>query len=121
MFGRKNTIDIQRYIDRLDQDRRDTEQRLNASITQVEQRLNESIVQVEQRLNESIAQTNVNIVQTEQRLESKIDKLEGKIDTFVAETKTAHKWLIGIVVGSMVSATGVILTVINLLINGNGM
>ena len=118
MLGRKNTIDFQRHMERLEHrltaNVEKVEQRLIANVEKVEQRLADDAKEREQRLNASIAQTNANIVQTEQRLDSKFDKL-------VEGTKTTHRWLIGVIVTSLLSATGVAIALISFLINGNGM
>ena len=131
MFGRKN-IEFQGYVDRLEHrltaNAEKMEQRFNVSIAQTnanivqteqrladdakerEQRLNENIIQVEQRLTTSIAQTNANVAQIGQR-----------VDKLVEETKTTHRWLIGVIVTSLLSAAGVAVAVVTLLINGSGM
>ena len=108
MFGRKNTIDFQKYVERLEQDRKDTEKRLDQDRRDTEQRLTANIVQVEQRLIASIAQTNVNVAQIGHR-----------VDKLVDETKTTHRWLIGVIVTSLLSAAGVAVAVVTLLINGS--
>lgn len=65
-------VDLQKYIDRLDQDRRDSEQRLREDRFASERRLNDSMIQLEQRLNDSHERlekqlTDSDVVQKEER------------------------------------------------------
>ena len=108
----KQDIDFQKYIDRLEQDRREMEKRLaddarereqrslemerrladdarerEQRSREVEQRLTASAVQTEERINAMEERINANAIQMEERLNANAERIEGKIDSFVAETK----------------------------------
>ncbi|MCL1994936.1 MAG: hypothetical protein FWG63_01870 [Defluviitaleaceae bacterium] len=104
-----NTIDFREYIDRLEQDRRDMEKRLTEEAKEREQRT----IAMEQRLMDDARER-------EQRSREERKELENKIDTFVAETKTANRWFIGFNIAALIGVAGIIITLINILINGNG-
>jgi len=175
-------IDFQKYIDQLNQDRKEAEkrslameqrlmddarereqrsqereqrsreerksleERLTANAVQMEERLNANAVKMEERLNANMTQLNVNsskmeerintnmaqfatsVVQMEERINTNAERIEGKIDNFVAETKeslresrTANRWFIGFNIAALIGIAGIIITLINILINGNGM
>ena len=135
-YERKEVVmDFQKYIDHLEQDRREMEKRLaddakereehnreeRAALEkrladdakEREERLAANIEKMEERNREERAALEKRLAddakEREQRLNASIAQTNAKIDSLATETKTAHKWLIGIIIGSIVSATGVIL------------
>ena len=77
-------MDIQKYIDRLDQDRRDMENRLREDRVALEERLVENDRAIEQRLGE-------NLNQTEQRLSDSHYRMEEYVRRCIAEHKEERR------------------------------
>ncbi|MCL1996943.1 MAG: hypothetical protein FWG63_12100 [Defluviitaleaceae bacterium] len=133
----KQAIDFQKYIDRLEQDRREAEkrslaleqrlmddareheQRSRKERKALEERLTANAVQMEKRLNANIAQLTANAIKMEERLNANSEKIKRKIDSFViADTKTANRWFIGLNIAVIIGATTIIIAFVNLLANG---
>lgn len=135
----KNTkgIDImgmQKYIDRLDQDRRDMENRLREDRCALEERLIENDKSIEQRLFENLQQTEQRISDSHQRIEEYVrrciaehkeerraaeeqlnDKLKEaveKMDKVLESSESAKKLTIGVCVVTMLGIAAVVAAII---------
>ena len=104
-------MDIQKYIDRLDQDRREMEKRLIDDRRLSEERIEKRVIEQEQRLEVRFN----NIDRRFDRMEQKIDKLSEDVHR---ESKDTKRWAFGIfiavaamVVASVVGIAAIVIAV----------
>lgn len=103
---------LEKYIDKVDQDRRDQEERIASSISHMEKRITEerrlSEERMEKRFNETMnvmRETNSQINKLEEKLDNKTEKMIEKIDS-------SNKWIIGICISTIIGIAAMIVTLL---------
>lgn len=107
---------FEKYLERLEQDRRDLEQRLNNTIIQSEKRIHVERVEFEKRiledrkesevrLNKNIDQILSLIEQQNEKIDSKLGKLEDKIDG-------NNKWIMGVCLTTILSIAAMVISIL---------
>ena len=95
-----NSMDLEKYIDRLDQDRRDMERRLTEERRLSEERQEKRSAELEERLERLFT-----------GIDQRFDRMDAKLDGIAAEVRKdgrdSKRWLLGtfIAVASMAIAT----------------
>lgn len=113
---------LEKYLDKIDQDRREQEERLSKNIELSEKRIHEERIELERRIMEdakareermekrflevmsSIESTNKKIDDTNNKIDEKIDKISDKMDS-------ANKWITGLCITTIVGIAAIVVTV----------
>lgn len=125
---------LEKYLDKVDQDRREQEQRLNSNMEKLEERLSKERIASEERLEklfnstmDSIKETNAKIDKIDEKLGSKIDSINDKIDTKIdsinnkidskvdlmsEKIDSTNKWIIGTCIATILSIAAMVITLI---------
>lgn len=109
---------LEKYLDKVDQDRRDQELRLNSNMEKLEERLSKERIASEERLEklfkmtmESIKDTNEKIDKIDEKLDSKIDsinnKIDSKIDLMYEKMDSTNKWIIGTCIATILAVAAI--------------
>lgn len=109
---------LEKYLDKVDQDRRDQELRLNSNMEKLEERLSKERIASEERLEklfkmtmESIKDTNDKIDKIDEKLDSKIDsinnKIDSKIDLMYEKMDSTNKWIIGTCIATILAVAAI--------------
>lgn len=109
---------IEKYLDKVEQDRRDQELRLNSNMEKMEERLYKDRVASEERLEklfnatmESIKDTNDKIDKINEKLDSKIDsinnKIDAKVDFMYEKIDSTNKWIIGTCIATILAVAAI--------------
>ena len=120
--GGAKIMDFQKYLDHIDQDRRDMERRLTEERRLSEERHEKRIAALDEKLEfrfSSIDQRFTSIDQRFDRMEQKIDELSGAVHR---ESKDTKRWVFGIfmavtamVVASIVGVVAIVISLMNVL------
>ncbi|MCL2357297.1 MAG: hypothetical protein FWC70_09105 [Defluviitaleaceae bacterium] len=139
--GGEEYVDLQKYIDRLDQDRRESEKRVQDGMTtlkselredrqQMEQRIESSRQQMEQRMESRMQGIDERMEQLEQRTEqreqrmdkrfsesmARLDKVAdesaAQFDKVMGEVSSYKRWVFGIGLTTMLSIAAMVVAVI---------
>ena len=94
-------MDIQKYIDRLDQDRRDMEQRITE-----ERRLSEE--RIEKRFSEATEASRLR----EERMDKRFTETMARIDRSLDKTDETKRWIIGVCLTTIIGIAAMVITVI---------
>jgi len=92
---------IEKYIDRLDQDRRDMEQRLREDRSAMENR-------IEQRFADANAEWN----RREERIENRFSEVMAKMDRSIDKADETKRWVIGVCIATILGIAAMIITVV---------
>lgn len=107
-----DNILLQKYMDKIDQDRRDQEERLSKNMQLMEYRIAEERKASEERLEKMFLSTMESIKDTNK----KIDDLNGKINenekTLIKEISSANKDIRNISISTIVGIAAMVITVI---------
>lgn len=109
---------IEKYLDKVDQDRREQESRLNSNMEKMEERLSKERITSEERLEklfsatmESIKDTNEKIDKINEKLDIKIDsinnKIDSKIDVMYEKIDSTNKWIIGTCIATILAVAAI--------------
>lgn len=120
---------LEKYLDKVDQDRREQEQRLNSNMEKLEERLSKDRIASEERLEklfnatmDSIKGTNAKIDRIDEKLGSKIDSINDKIDTKIdnlnnkidskvdlmyEKMDSTNKWIIGTCIATILAVAAI--------------
>ena len=109
---------LEKYLDKVDQDRREQEQRLNSNMEKMEERLSKEKIASEERLEklfnatmESIKDTNNKIDKTNEKLDNKIDginnKIDSKVDLMYEKIDSTNKWIIGTCIATILAVAAI--------------
>lgn len=120
---------LEKYLDKVDQDRREQEQRLNSNMEKLEERLSKERIASEERLEklfnetmESIKETNAKIDKIDEKLGSKIDsindridtkidsinnKIDSKVDLMYEKMDSTNKWIIGTCIATILAVAAI--------------
>lgn len=120
---------LEKYLDKVDQDRRDQETRLNSNMKDLEERLSKERIASEERLEklfkmtmDSIKDTNSKIDNISDKLDSKIDsinekldtnvdsinqKLDSKMDLMSEKIDSTNKWIIGTCIATILAVAAI--------------
>lgn len=120
---------LEKYLDKVDQDRREQEQRLNSNMEKLEERLSKERIASEERLEklfnatmESIKDTNNKIDKIDEKLGSKIDsindkidskidsinnKIDSKVDLMYEKMDSTNKWIIGTCIATILAVAAI--------------
>lgn len=109
---------LEKYLDKVEQDRRDQEVRLNSNMEKMEERLYKDRVASEERLEklfnatmESIKDTNDKIGKINEKLDSKIDsinnKIDAKVDFMYEKIDSTNKWIIGTCIATILAVAAI--------------
>lgn len=107
---------LEKYLDKVDQDRRDQEERLSKAVIEsekrnhterieFEKRINEDRKASEERLEKKFDQILNSIEKNNKDFESKINKLEDKIDS-------NNKWIIGVCITTVLSIAALVVSIL---------
>lgn len=98
---------LEKYLDKMDQDKRDQEERLSKNMQLMEQRITEerrlSEERMEKRFNdamEAVKSTNLNIEKLQ-------DKLEEKTNSTIEKIDSTNKWIIGTCIATILGIAGI--------------
>ena len=109
---------LEKYLDKVDQDRREQEQRLNSNMEKLEERLSKDRIASEERLEklfnatmDSIKGTNAKIDSINDKIDTKIDNLNNKIDSKVdlmyEKMDSTNKWIIGTCIATILAVAAI--------------
>lgn len=109
---------LEKYLDKVDQDRREQELRLNSNMEKMEQRLSKERIDSEERLEklfistmESIKETNQKIDTINNNIDNKIDsinqKIDNKIDLMYEKMDSTNKWIIGTCIATILAVAAI--------------
>ncbi|WWU63773.1 hypothetical protein QJR26_12145 [Clostridium baratii] len=122
VFGMDENKILEKYLDKIDKDRREQEERLSRSVELSEKRIYEERIELERRIMEdskareerlekrflevmgSIENTNKKIDDTNNKIDEKIDKISEKIDN-------TNKWITGLCITTIVGIAAIVVTV----------
>ena len=121
-------MDIEKYLDKLDQDRRDTEARIHQERIEVEVRMDTRYNQLIQDRRESEARMDARSEKMDVRFDKAMDELTAvrrevsdKLDTTVKEIKSestaSRRWMIGLCVSATMSVIALAITAIINIVN----
>lgn len=113
---------LEKYLDKVDQDRRDQEIRLNSNMENMEERLSKEKIESEKRLEklfnatmESIKDTNNKIDKINEKLDNKIDsinnKIDSKVDLMYEKMDSTNKWIIGTCIATILAVVAIAVSV----------
>ncbi|MCL2852531.1 MAG: hypothetical protein FWE20_05800 [Defluviitaleaceae bacterium] len=100
-------MDMQKYIDRLDQDRRDMELRLREDRQNMEQRLNDDRRASEERSEKAALRLEKHLTQVEQRVENLSKQVR-------SEGVSTRKWMIGTFIAVVAIAAATIFGILSM-------
>lgn len=114
---------LEKYLDKIDKDRREQEQRLNENIRSMEQRITEERRLSEERMEKKFIEAMDSIKETNKKLDSINSKLDKKVETINSkiDEKTdkigekidnTNKWIIGVCLSTIIGIAAMVLTVI---------
>ena len=118
---------FEKYLERLEQDRRDLEKRLNNTIIQSEKRIHVERVEFEKRilkdrkeseirLNKSIDQILSSLEQHNRKIDGTIEKLENKIDRNTESMNNKidanNKWIMGVCLTTILSIAAMVISIL---------
>ncbi|NFN14580.1 hypothetical protein FDB56_06615 [Clostridium botulinum] len=109
---------FEKYMDKVDQDRRDQEQRLSKNIELMEQRLSEDRKLMEQRiieerrLSEERMEKRFNeamdsIKNTNHKIESLENKLDEKTEKMLEKVDSTNKWIMGTCIATILAVAAI--------------
>ena len=109
---------LEKYLDKVDQDRRDQENRLNSNMEKMEERLSKERIASEERLEklftatmESIKDTNNKIDSINDKLDIKVSeinqKLDNKVDLMYEKIDSTNKWIIGTCIATILAIAAI--------------
>ena len=100
-----HSMDIERYIDRLDQDRRDSEQRIQHGIENLKKELREDRHAMEQRITEERRLS-------EERIHSNFIEAMSEMREARKEIRAINRWVMGVCLTTVVSIVAIVITVV---------
>lgn len=92
---------LEKYIDKIDQDRRDQEERLSRNVQLMEERVEKRTRETEERIEKRFIETMDALKETN----NKINKLDEKIDS-------TNKWIIGVCLSTILGIAAMVIAVI---------
>lgn len=95
---------LEKYIDKLESDRRSQEERLSNNMQLMEQRITEERRLSEERMENRFNQVMNSVEKTNEKIDSKISNMESKLDN-------TYKWIVGTCVATILGIAGLIITV----------
>ncbi|MCL2199848.1 MAG: hypothetical protein FWB80_13095 [Defluviitaleaceae bacterium] len=109
-------MDTAKLIERLDQDRRDSELRLQNSMDSLKRELREDRQQTEQRLDDRMAEERRLSEQREERMEKRFSESMARFDKTTGELKNDVNhlkwWILGVCMATIIGIASMIITVI---------
>ncbi|MBY6931692.1 hypothetical protein [Clostridium botulinum] len=109
---------IEKYMDKIDQDRREQEQRLSNNIQSMENRLFEDRKLMEQRITEErrlseermekrFNETMESIKNTNHKIDSLENKLDDKTDKMLEKVDSTNKWIMGTCIATILAVAAI--------------
>ncbi|MCL1844472.1 MAG: hypothetical protein FWF77_01050 [Defluviitaleaceae bacterium] len=111
--GGEVRVDMQKYIDRLDQDRRDSESRMEQSMKTLKAELREDRQQMEQRIEARVLEDRRLSEQREERMDKRFSESMNRIDASVAEVQTLKWWILGVCLATILGIAAMVITVVS--------
>lgn len=91
---------LEKYLDKVDQDRRDQEERLSKNMNLMEQRITEERRLSEERMEKRFNQVMSSIEKTNDKIDEKVSRIEDKIDN-------TNKWIIGTCIATILAVAAI--------------
>lgn len=109
---------LEKYLDKVDQDRREQELRLNSNIEKMEERLSKERIASEERLEklftatmESIKDTNLKIDKINDKIDTKVNeinqKLDGQINSMTEKLDSTNKWVMSTCIATILAVAAI--------------
>ena len=98
---------LEKYLDKVDQDRRDQEQRIAKNMELMEKRLSDSEGRIEARFNQIMK----SIEDTNKKVDDSIQRMENKFDKLTDEVKENNKYIRNISVTTIIGIAAMVIAV----------
>ncbi|MCR1962970.1 hypothetical protein NSA28_04970 [Clostridium perfringens] len=107
---------LEKYLDKIDKDRREQEERLSKNIELSEKRVHDERIELERRIIEDskareermekrFTEVMNSLEKTNTKIDEKIDKMSEKIDN-------TNKWIVGLCISTIIGIAAIVVTVI---------
>ncbi|KQB76807.1 hypothetical protein [Clostridium butyricum] len=98
---------LEKYIDKMDQDRREQEERLSKNMQLMEQRIVEERRLSEDRMEKKFNETMEALKATNNKIEKLEDKLDNKTNMMLEKIDSTNKWIIGTCIATILAVAGI--------------
>jgi DNA anti-recombination protein RmuC len=109
---------LEKYLDKVDQDRREQELRLNSNIDKMEERLSKERIASEERLEklftatmDSIKDTNLKIDKINDKIDIKVNeinqKLDNQINSMTEKLDSTNKWVMSTCIATILAVAAI--------------
>lgn len=98
---------LEKYLDKVDQDRREQELRLNSNMDKLEERLSRERIASEERLEKMFNATMESIKDTNNKIDSINSKIDSKIDLMYEKMDSTNKWIIGTCIATILAVAAI--------------
>lgn len=98
---------LEKYLDKVDEDRREQELRLNSNIEKMEERLSKERIASEERLEKLFISTMESIKDTNSKIDSINDKIDNKVDLMYEKIDSTNKWIIGTCIATILAIAAI--------------
>lgn len=98
---------LEKYMDKMDQDRRDQEERLSKNMQLMEQRIVEERRLSEDRIEKKFNETMEALKATNNKIEKLEDKLDNKTNMMLEKIDSTNKWIIATCLATILGIAGV--------------
>lgn len=103
---------IEKYLDKVDQDRRDQEDRISKNIQLMEQRITEERRLSEERMEKRFNDAMTSIKEVNSKIEKLEDKLDQKTNSMLEKIDSTNKWVIALSISTIIGIAAMVVTVI---------
>ena len=105
-------MDIQKYIDRLDEDRRDMEERLRDEQKASEQRRIEERKEFRKEMSDMRSEMREGFKDLGSRITKIEDKVESKMDNLYARMDSLKWWIISVCLATIIGIAAMVITIV---------
>lgn len=98
---------LEKYLDKVDQDRRDQELRLNSNMEKMEERLSKERIASEERLEKLFSMTMESIKETNDKIDKINEKIDSKVELMYQKLDDTNKWIIGTCIATILAVAAI--------------